>query len=118
VNAPVISWAKEIGTDDGFRSHQLEEAWVIIWPWHLEHPAFLAGVDQVKLAAAFKELTGKDLPLPTPTPAPTPAPPPDLAAADEDLWATLGPWTQKRHSRENTVIANAAKRWASAKGIA
>lgn len=123
VDAPVISWAEEIETTDAFRKAQLEEVWVIIWPWHLEHPAFLVGVDLEKLAAAYKELTGKTLPMPwpapspTPVPAPTPAPTPNIAPADFTLWEELKPWTEKRHVGQNRKAAEAAKAWAYTKGL-
>jgi len=113
VDAPVISWAKEIGTDDSFRSHQLQEVWVVIWPWHLEHPAFLEGVDLDKLAGAYKELTGKVLPLPTP--APTPGP--EVSAADLRLWEAVKHWTEARHVDGNRRAAESVRAWAAAKGL-
>jgi hypothetical protein len=125
VDAPVISWAEEIETDDSFRSKQLEEVWVIIWPWHLEHPAFLVGVDQAKLAEVFKELTGKTLPLPpapTPTPTPPPAPPPAPIiepgrSYDATLWEHVKAWSEARHIDGNRRAAEAVRAWAKAKGL-
>jgi hypothetical protein len=67
----VISWGKRIRTLDAFRRHQLEEVWVVIWPEHLEHPNFQEGVNIAALADAYKQLTGKTLPLPV-TPPVTP----------------------------------------------
>jgi hypothetical protein len=72
----VISWALDLETTDAFRRHCLEEAWVVVLPWHLDHPAFLAGIDLGELAAAYRELTDRELPLPAPAPTPTPEPAP------------------------------------------
>jgi hypothetical protein len=52
---------------------------VAIWPEQLGTVQFMEGIDMNKLAAAFKNLTGRDLPVtptPQPTPIPTPTPPP------------------------------------------
>jgi NAD(P)-dependent dehydrogenase (short-subunit alcohol dehydrogenase family) len=73
----VVSWAERIRTLASFRRFQLDEAWAVIWPWNLDHPAFQEGVDVSALADAYHRLTGKTLPVPTP--APTPAPTNDLA---------------------------------------
>jgi hypothetical protein len=81
----VISWALRVETTQSFRQHQLDEAWVVVWQWNLDNPAFQEGVDLDALAAAFKSLTGQSLPLPVnptpvpptpPAPAPTPTPTP------------------------------------------
>lgn len=71
-----ITWAQETGFTDNFWSHLVEEAWVVIWPEHLGTAAFQAGIDPVKLAAAYQAITGKTLVLPTPV---TPPPPPVAA---------------------------------------
>lgn len=76
-----ITWAFTIGMTDAFCAHQLEEAWVVIWPEHLTHPDFLAGVDINALAAAYTALTDRPFPAVVPPepvpvpPAPTPVPP-------------------------------------------
>lgn len=69
----VVTWADVVDTTAAFRSHQLQEAWAVIWPEHLGTKAFAEGVDIAALAADFHALTGGTLPIPTP--APTPAPP-------------------------------------------
>lgn len=72
----VVTWAQETALLDTFtQSPLMEEAWVLIWPWHLGTKAFQANIDVNALAAAYQELTGNPLPIPTP-PAPTPTPPP------------------------------------------
>lgn len=87
----VISWAIRVETTLAFRDKQLDEAWVVVWPWNIDHPAFQAGVDLVALCNAYHDLTGKVLPLPLPTPpspapAPTPPPAPAPAPAPGKTW--------------------------------
>lgn len=57
----VISWAKDVNTGPEFRKKQLEEAWIIVTSWHLQHPAFQAGINLDQLKAAYASLTGKTL---------------------------------------------------------
>jgi hypothetical protein len=73
-----ISWQEEVDETEDFRRRQLDEFWIVIFQWHLDHPDFLAGVDLQALAADYKQLTGRDFPavVPTPSPTPTPAPTP------------------------------------------
>jgi hypothetical protein len=76
-----ITWAEETSFTDAFWSHQVEEAWVVIWPEHLGSKDFLAGVNMTQLAADYQEITGKPwpasvTPVPPPVPAPSPAPVP------------------------------------------
>lgn len=70
----VVTWAQVMPTTDAFEQHQLAEAWVVIFPEHLDHPAFQEGVDLAALATAYQELTGRPFPAVVP-PAPTPVPP-------------------------------------------
>lgn len=84
------TWAVVTTYTDAFRQHQLEEAWVVIWPEHLGSKAFLEGVDLAQLAADYKALTGKDFPAvtpPSPTPTPTPTPTPPLNPFEQELQA-------------------------------
>jgi hypothetical protein len=74
-----VTWAEETEFTDAFVQHQLEEAWAVIWPEHLGSRQFQQGVNLEQLAADYKSLTGRDLPIPEPTP--TPQPPPDPGAA-------------------------------------
>jgi hypothetical protein len=57
-----ITWAQETSFTDAFWRHDVEEAWVVIWPEHLGHKEFLEGIDQAQLAADFQELTGRPFP--------------------------------------------------------
>lgn len=78
----IVTWGSETALLDTFtQSPLMEEAWVIIWPWHLGTKSFQANIDLTALAAAYQELTGRPLPIPTPppptpTPGPTPTPTP------------------------------------------
>lgn len=68
----VITWAEVVGTTDAFWQHQVEEAYVLIWPEHFGSTAFREGVDLNALAAAFQALTGRQLPVPTKPVPPVP----------------------------------------------
>jgi len=105
----VISWGKRIEATAAFRRHQLGEAWVVVWPWNVDHPAFQQGVDLAALAGAFKALTGRDLPLPAPAPA---------GGADAILWQAAKTWAAQGHSGNATQVATALKTWAATKQLA
>lgn len=76
-----ITWGAETSFTDSFWQHQVEEAWVVIWPEMLANPDFLAGVDLAAFAADYTQITGNPFPAVVPpapvppVPAPTPAPP-------------------------------------------
>lgn len=72
----VITWAKRVKLTGAFLSHQLLEAWAVIWPEHVRDDAFLKGVDLSGFARAWEEITGRRFPaaVPVPEPAPVPAP--------------------------------------------
>lgn len=77
----VGSWGKQYGTTKAFRTHQLDEVWVPIWPELLGASRFVGNVDTGQLAADFRSLTGGTLPTPAPVPtppAPGPAPTPPV----------------------------------------
>lgn len=126
VDAPVISWEKQVETTDAFRSRQLDEVWCVVFPWHLEHPAFLEGIDLPALQRAYKELTGKALPVPpapAPQPEPVPVPPPvpgggSADSSDRLLWQSVGGWAAKRHyTRAVKEVVASLEAWAKAKGL-
>ncbi len=68
-----ITWAQETSFTDAFWASCVEEAWVCIWPEHLGTREFLQGISLTALAADYKAVTGRDLPVPQPSP-PAPAP--------------------------------------------
>lgn len=69
-DATNITWTMRVGTTDAFLGHQLAEAYAIVWPALWTHPAFMAGVNQAALAAAFTAETGRPFPIPIPVPPP------------------------------------------------
>lgn len=117
----VITWAEVVGTTDSFWSHQVQEAWVVIWPEHLTTSAFIAGIDQAQLAADYEALTGRPFPVnPTPSPTPSPVPPPPApgpAAADLALVSAVDSWAHGHHVGSNEHAAKAYLAWKAAKGL-
>ena len=114
-----ITWAQETSFTDAFWAHQVEEAWVVVWPEHLGSEEFLQGVNVAQLAADYQEITGRPLPLPQPPPAPPqptppqptppapqpPGPGPDPAVLLEQLAALI------------RKTANAALQWLESHGL-
>lgn len=116
----VISWAQVVDASTAFLAHQLEEAWVCIWPEHLGSRVFLEGVDLAALAADYQALTGRSFPGAVP-PAPQPSPPgpapQPVDPADEALAVSARPWLTHRHSGTNKKFAEALQTWIEAKGL-
>lgn len=115
----VITWATDIKVTDSFLQHQLQEAWVVVWPENVTHPAFQAGVDLTALAADWQSLTGQPASWTTgPTPTP-PGPAPDTNPADVAFAAVLHPWIASPHTsiQGNAKTVAAAKVWLAAKGL-
>lgn len=116
----LVSWDELFDMTPEFRAHQLDEAWVTVWPWHLTRP----GVDPQALASVYFQLTGKTLVVP-PSPAPVPAPPAPaptdgevVTAADRELWSEdFQAWAHARHTHANHDAAMRAQRWAKRKGF-
>lgn len=99
----VVTWAQIMGTTDAFWSHQVQEAWVVVWPEHLGAKEFLEGVDQAALAAAYTALTGRDFPVqPTPQPPVPPVGPVDPApdAADQALAVAFNTWLSAKLGKD------------------
>jgi hypothetical protein len=66
-----ITWAKQTGFTDNFWQNMVEEVWIVVSKEHLGNAQFLEGVDVTKLAQAYKDITGRELPvIPTPPPLP------------------------------------------------
>lgn len=62
----VVTWGSVTDATDAFLSHQLDEAWVVIWPEHLGTRAFEEGLTLSALKSDFLALTGRPM-LPQPT---------------------------------------------------
>ena len=70
------TWTKECAFTQAFwNSSDVGTIWGVILPEHLKSKEFMAGMDMVGLASAFKTLTGRDLPVPTPPATFTVTPP-------------------------------------------
>jgi hypothetical protein len=111
----VVTWALKVQTTSAFRKQQLDEAWIVVWPEHINRP----GVDKQALANAYLNLTGKTLDLPD-DPAPVdPAPVnPTADFTDHQLWGLTQEWAAARHTGENKKAARAVNDWAKHKGLA
>jgi hypothetical protein len=59
-----ITWAEETSFTDRYWTADVEEAWVAIWPEQLGTRAFEQGIDKIKLAVAYRTVTGRQLVLP------------------------------------------------------
>jgi hypothetical protein len=62
-----VTWAQETMWTEAFRTHLVEEAWVVIWPEHLGTKQFQAGINLTQLAADYQALTGRQLVVPQPS---------------------------------------------------
>jgi hypothetical protein len=116
----VVTWARVVDVSDAFLTHQLEEAWVVIWPEHLGSRTFLEGVDLAALAADYRALTGRPFPgavPPSPQPVPPGPAPQPVVTADEALAAAAGPWLTLHHTGTNRRMADALRAWIDAKGL-
>jgi hypothetical protein len=111
-----VTWAKETDWTENFRTHQVEEAWVVIWPEHLGTAQFQDGVSLDQLAADYQAITGQALPLPSPTPTPTPTPAP-TGNADQGLATAAHEWLTHHHVGPNATFAQAVQGWLTAKGL-
>jgi hypothetical protein len=104
-----ITWAEETSFTDSFWKHEIEEAWVVIWPEMLADPDFLAGIDLAAFAADYTAITGKPFPAVVP-PAPVPpAPVPVTASPFATAWGAgtsegLQAWCRETRTRPDLVI--------------
>lgn len=113
----VVTWGEVVGVTDAFWQHQVDEAWVVIWPEHLGQAGFLEGVGQAALAADYVALTGRPFPVqPNPSPAPTPTPS-AVDSTDRALVAALGPWLSGHHVGDNARAVTSVRTWMATKGL-
>src|ERR1019366_5115641 len=61
-----VTWAQETEWTEAFRTHQVEEAWVVIWPEHFGTTDFEQGMNLKQLAADYQAITGNTLNIPQP----------------------------------------------------
>lgn len=127
-----VTWAALIKCTNAFVAKQMDEAWVMILPVHINKPGFRDNFDLAGFAAAYKEITGATFPVtvdptpvpdptPTPTPTPVPTPPepnptptpvPAPVVTDQDLYEALVLWLQTHHvSKVNKALVAVAKPW-------
>jgi hypothetical protein len=59
-----ITWAAETSFTDSFWKNCTDEVWAVLWPEHFGTKAFLEGINQAQLAADYRALTGRSLPVP------------------------------------------------------
>ena len=111
-----VTWAQETKWTEAFRAHQVEEAWVVIWPEHFGTTEFEQGIDVAQLAADYQAITGNALPIPSPSPTPTPPPPP-TGTADTTLAAAAHEWLTHHHVGENARFATDLQAWLAAKSL-
>jgi hypothetical protein len=111
-----VTWAQETEWTETFRTHQVEEAWVVIWPEHLGSTQFEQGVDVAQLAADYQAITGKTLPIPAPGPTPTPTPGP-AGSADATLAQAAHEWLTHHHVGDNGRFATGVQAWLAAKNL-
>lgn len=65
-----ITWQEPVGTSDTFVGHQVEEAYIPVFPVLWESAGFQAGVNGQALAEAYTEITGRPWGGPAPAPSP------------------------------------------------
>lgn len=82
----IITWAAELALTEAFISHQVDEAWLLIWEDDLGSERFVAGMDLATFAADYTAITGRTFPavVPDPTPQPDPVPVPPEPTPDPD----------------------------------
>jgi len=126
LDVTLVTWQQPQGTTPGFIGHQLEEAYVLLWPPLWEHPDVQQGTDQAAMVADYTALTGRPWtgppPAPTPGPGPLPAPHPDgeadTAFAKVLLQANAAgqPWVDQRHSGYARTVAREGHAWLHDRG--
>jgi hypothetical protein len=102
-----VTWGVETAFTDDFWSHQVEEAWVVVWPEHLGTQQFAAGIDTAALAGAYYAVTGRTLPAPA-----------GAADPDAQLAVAARGWVRERHVGDNERMKVALEAWLAAKRLA
>jgi hypothetical protein len=109
------TWTEVTSFTDEFWAHQVDEAWVVIWPEHLENKFFTEHVDMQGLKDGYRELTGRDLPIPDPTVDPADRP----DGADLAFASAFKTWSPSVFSRVTKAgkLKVAGQAWLRARGI-
>lgn len=118
----LVTWQTPINATDTFITKQVQERYVVIFPWHLGEKQFQAGVNVAALAAGYTALTDRPFPTAPPAPVPvppgpTPAPTPTPDPLDAQLVKDLGTWPTDHHVGANAKAATAVQRWRQAKHL-
>lgn len=140
----VVTWGEDDYTmTEAFVTHQVTEAYFVLFQAHVDHPTFRDNFDLAGFAAAISQITDGKVVVPvtpTPTPAPTPTPVPDpfppqppvpnppvpptppapiADAASQRFWSTGGrAWlTGHVHHGINAPFARLLEEWALAEGL-
>lgn len=98
----LITWMERVSTTQPFITHQLSEAFAVVWAPLWDHPDFQAGVDRAALAADFTAVTGR------PWPGPPVPPPPSSPSSFDEAWAAGQPggvqaWCRGGRTRPDLV---------------
>jgi hypothetical protein len=112
----LVTWAELQDATDSFVSHQNQEAWVVIFPEHLKSKEFSENVNVEALRAAYKMLTGRDLPF-QPDPSPTPQPVDPHHGDDLKLVEETHRFRMTRHSGDIEKTRRALIKWMAARGL-
>jgi hypothetical protein len=112
----VVTWGEVVDATDAFLDKQLLEAWVVIWPWHLNSKAFQEGVDIQALKEDYLALTGRELVVP-PFPGPQPTPEDPAVAADLALVTAADRWLKLHHYGHSYDMEQALRAWKLARGF-
>lgn len=99
-----LTWAEETSFTDRYFGRKVEELYAVIWPEHLTHPNFLAGIDLAALAAAWEEITGRKFPVAPPQPGPVPTPPPAPTPATDPRLAKAAALVQEADGLMQAVV--------------
>jgi hypothetical protein len=113
----IQTWAAESSFTDELWLSQVEEAWMVIWPEHLQSREFLLGLDVEEFAADYTAITGRPFPAPLPGPPVPVTPPAEQDRRDVSLLADLRSWMAEGHHGDNRRAVARIRAWAESKGL-
>jgi hypothetical protein len=106
-----VSWGEVVPMTESFVEHQVDEAWFVLTPAHIQNPVFRNNFDLQGFANAVAQLTGGKIIVPVPPPVPPvkpPAPPvpPVLPEVLADFpFGALDTWAKKPTSTKQAPPA-------------